>query len=87
VAVCAVVIWVNAIQAFWFEKDNPTLLKTLQFAAKLLELLILGSMTAMVLHHALRHMVGAGLPLGLIPAAHRVADIQLLQEKFSGTHC
>src|ERR1700761_7334603 len=80
-AICIGLIWLDRRQYFWFEGERPITMNSLQFAAKVLELLILGSLSAMVLHHARRHLIGAnGLPIGLLSASYRVTDVLLVTE-------
>ena len=79
----AILIWLYFAEVFWFEESNPVVSNALQFAAKLIELAILGSLSAMVLHYARFCLLGDdGLPYGLLSVTYRVTDIMvLLKEK------
>lgn len=80
--VCIFLLYLDFTQYFWYEKDNSVLTNGLQFPAKLLELAILASLSAMALHHARRHLLSVeGIPFGLLSASYRIADVQLLLDK------
>lgn len=73
-------IILGRLQVFWFENDHPKIMNSLQFAAKVHELLILASLSAMILEYTRRLISVDGLPFGLLSAVHRGADINLLRE-------
>lgn len=78
---CIFLIWLDRAQIFWFADNRPTTFNALQLAAKLLELFILASISAMILHHARRHLIDdTGLPYGLLSAAYQATNIMLLFE-------
>lgn len=79
-AICGIVIWLDRKQVFWFEEDRPTTMNVLQFAAKTSEIAIVGSLSAMILHHTRRHLIGSGLPLGLFTSSYRASDVMILFE-------
>lgn len=82
---------------YWFDvEDNPTntvhigklplglneVLNTLQFAAKVHELLMIGSLSAIVLHFVRKFLVGVkGLPFGLLTAGYSVGSTEYIFSK------
>ncbi|KAK7402679.1 hypothetical protein QQX98_011588 [Neonectria punicea] len=54
------------------------ILYSLQFAAKMHEVLIVASLSAMLMHFVRRMLVGSGVPFGVMMGAHQVGSIQWL---------
>lgn len=80
--VCCYLLFLDFKQQYWYDEDRPTVRNALQFPAKVLELLILASISSMVLHHAKRHLIGKhGIPFGLLSASYRVENVLLLRKK------
>lgn len=81
VSVCIYLLYLDFSRYYWYLEPRTGTTNALQFAAKVQELFILASLSAMALHHARRHLLGTGLPLGLVSASYRVSDILVLKEK------
>ncbi|KPM34874.1 hypothetical protein AK830_g11699 [Neonectria ditissima] len=54
------------------------ILYSLQFAAKMHEVIVVASLSAMLMHFVRRMLVGSGVPFGVMMGAHQVGSIQWL---------
>ncbi|KAF2445225.1 hypothetical protein P171DRAFT_291797 [Karstenula rhodostoma CBS 690.94] len=83
----------SAGEVFWFDNDSSTdkvpirginislneLLNLLQFVAKIHEILLVGSLAAMVMHRVRVRLLGNdGLPLGLLTGVYSVGSAEYL---------
>ncbi|KAF2119278.1 hypothetical protein BDV96DRAFT_567297 [Lophiotrema nucula] len=91
------IVQLSFYRVFWFDNDSSTntvpfkrgpklslneLLNSLQFVAKIHEILLVGSLSAMVMHRVRNRLMGRhGLPFGLLTAGYSVGSAEYL---FSG---
>jgi hypothetical protein len=89
IAVCSL----SFLEVFWFDNDSSTdtipwkgfnvslneLLNSLQFVAKIHEILLVGSIAAMVMHRVRHRLLGKnGLPLGMLTGGYSVGSAEYL---------
>ncbi|TDZ31942.1 hypothetical protein C8035_v000923 [Colletotrichum spinosum] len=81
----AVVMWISVEKWFWFPEDGPwedvsadIINNILQFAAKLHELLVIASLSAIAVAMMKRSLVGDGVRLGFLTGPYRVGDVNYL---------
>ncbi|GKT65210.1 hypothetical protein ColTof3_12549 [Colletotrichum tofieldiae] len=81
----AVILWISMEKWFWFPEDGPcdgisadVIGNVLQFAAKIHELLIVASLSAIAIAMFRRRLVGRGVRLGFLTGGYRVGDIGYL---------
>ncbi|GKT46358.1 uncharacterized protein ColSpa_06539 [Colletotrichum spaethianum] len=81
----AVILWISMEKWFWFPEDGPwdgisadVIGNVLQFAAKIHELLVVASLSAIAISMFRRRLVGRGVRLGFLTGGYRVGDINYL---------
>lgn len=78
---CVGFIILDRLQVFVFQDDRPNVTNFLQFTAKLLELFILASISAMILHGGRSYLVGTdGIPYGMLCSTCRATDVTVVFE-------
>jgi hypothetical protein len=89
-AISFVLLWQNSTGHFWFDFETSVwicgrqfdvngILHMLQIAAKIYELLVLLSLSAITLDIYRMKLIGTGLPLGLLTSGYRVGDLSYLK--------
>ncbi|MCJ1426967.1 hypothetical protein MMC29_004870 [Sticta canariensis] len=93
-ATTSVVVGVNFANVYGWDQDSLHLpdnqvRNLLQFAAKLHEILIVGSLTSIIMHHIRERLVRSrGLSLGLLSSGYQVSSMEFLFSKsFRGAFC
>lgn len=83
-AITAVVVGVNLATVYGWDRDilripDYQVMNLLQFAAKLHEIFIVGSLTSIAMHHIRERLVGSrGLSLGLLSSGYQVSSLEFL---------
>ncbi|KXX77940.1 hypothetical protein MMYC01_205916 [Madurella mycetomatis] len=88
--ITAFIVYINFARWYWFGEDHDldlillasTINNTLQFVAKVHELLVIASLGALTIKTFKRRLVESNLPLGLLTGAYRVGDVPYI---FSST--
>lgn len=81
--ITAFIVYINFARWYWFGEDHSldfllpasTINNTLQFVAKVHELLVIASLGALTIKTFKRCLVESHLPLGLLTGAYRVGDV------------
>ncbi|KAK4099135.1 hypothetical protein N658DRAFT_498731 [Parathielavia hyrcaniae] len=90
-AVSVFLIASNTQRVYWYAEDGPRLFfeftaemfeAVLQLFAKVYELLVIASLTALTLKVFKRRLVDRHLPLGLLTGAYRVGDVRYIFTRF-----
>ncbi|KAH0425214.1 hypothetical protein CcaCcLH18_11107 [Colletotrichum camelliae] len=93
VAFTGAVVQFTFREFYWFDEDNwdsawlshiarqDVTINVLQFVAKVHEILIVASVSAMVMHACRRMLVGDGIPFGFLTGAYQVSSAEWLFSK------
>ena len=92
-AATGAVLQLSFRHVYWFDSGNwagkwyflmlgqDEIMNALQFAAKLHEIFIVGSLTAIVMHIVRRRLLGRGIPFGLLTSGYQASSVEFLFSK------